>query len=129
MEAILDTNFIITCVKQKIQVFDVIKDMQEISEIAIPLEVTNELEKIQKNPKFNKSEREAAELSLFMIKKKNLTITILGTKEVDSGLLRYCIQNPCIIATLDRNLKEKIRKKSPKTKFLTIRNKRKIEIQ
>ena len=127
MQAILDTNFIISALKNKIQVFDVIADMQEISEIAIPLEVINELEKIQKSS--NKTEKEAAELALFMIKKKNLTIITLGTKEVDSGLLRYCIQQNCILGTLDRKLKEKIRIKSPKTNFLTIKERKRIVLQ
>ncbi len=48
---------------------------------------------------------------------------------MDAGLLRYCTQEECILATLDRELKEKIRQKSPKTKFLTIKEKKRIDFQ
>ena len=47
--AILDTNFILTCVKQKIDFFEDIKLMG--FQIVIPKQVINEIEKIPKSKK------------------------------------------------------------------------------
>tara|TARA_Y100000310_G_scaffold185433_1_gene185508 strand:+ start:368 stop:757 length:390 start_codon:yes stop_codon:yes gene_type:complete len=129
MKAILDTNFIVSAIKNKIQLIESLEELPEVSEIVIPLEVLTELEKIMQSPETTQSEKEAAELAELLIKKKNLTITPLGTPDVDAGLLRYCTQNPCILATLDRNLKERIRQKAKETKFLTIKEKKRIAIQ
>jgi rRNA-processing protein FCF1 len=129
MKAILDTNFIVSAIKNKIQLVEALEEIPEVSEIVVPLEVLTELEKIMQSSETTTQEKESAELAEFMIKKKNLTITPLGTPDVDAGLVRYCAQNLCILATLDRNLKEKIRQKSPKTQFLTIKEKKRIALQ
>lgn len=129
MKAILDTNFIVSAIKNKIQLFESLEEIPEISEIVIPMEVLTELEKIMQSSDTTTEEKEAAKLAEFMIKKKNITLVPLGTPDVDAGLLRYCVQNPCIVATLDRALKEKIRQKIPETKFLTIKEKNRIAFQ
>jgi len=129
MKVILDTNFIVSAILNKIQLVDVLLEIPEITDVVVPLEVLTELEKIEQSSETTSSEKEAARLAEFLIKKKNLTITTLGTKDVDAGLLRYCTQEECILATLDRELKEKIRQKSPKTKFLTIKEKKRIDFQ
>jgi rRNA-processing protein FCF1 len=129
MKTILDTNFIISAIKNKIQLFESLEELPEVEEIVVPLEVLTELEKIMQSPDTTTEEKEAAKLAEFMIKKKNITIVPLGTSDVDAGLVRYCVQNPCIIATLDRALKENIRQKSPNSQFLTIKEKNRIAFQ
>jgi len=129
MKVILDTNFIISAIKNKIQIFEAVNMIPEVEEIVIPLEVLTELEKIEQDKDSTIEEKEASRLAEFMIKKKNITIVPLGTSNVDAGLLRYCTQNPCIIATLDRELKGKINNKSPRSKFLIIKEKKTLVLQ
>jgi len=129
MRVILDTNFLVSAIKNKIQLFESLEELPEVEEIVVPLEVLTELEKIMQSRETTTEEKEAATLAEFIIKKKNLTIVPLGTNDVDAGILRYCVQNPCIVATLDRVLKEKIRQKSPQSRFLTIKEKKRIAFQ
>ena|SRR3989344_2616196 len=129
MKAILDTNFIISVIKNKIRLFEDLEELYEVSEIVVPVEVLTELEKIMQSKDTTREEKEAARLAEFMIKKKNLTMTPLGTPDVDAGLIRYCVQEHCIVATLDRELKEKIKKKAPASKFLTIKGKNRIGLE
>ncbi|MEM3113197.1 MAG: PIN domain-containing protein [Candidatus Pacearchaeota archaeon] len=130
MEILLDTNFILSGIKQKIQLFEVIrKDFPEYK-IVIPTEIMDELEKIKESKKATLKERESAELSLFLIKKGGYKNIVLGSKNVDYGIISYTIKNPdIIIATLDRELKEKIKSKIKGVKFLTIRQKKKLILE
>jgi len=120
-KAVLDTNFILTCVKQKIDFLDEIK-FRGI-EILIPEEV---LEEIKRITDFGKKLhfRENAKLALKILDKGEFKKIKLGTAEVDKGLINFAEKNKdVIIATLDRELKRKIKK--PK---LVIRGKKKLEI-
>ena len=130
MEIIIDTNFLITAIKQGIKLFDYFKEEHPEKRIIVPIEVIKELEVISEDPKYTTKEREAADLAIFMVKKKNIDLVPLATKDVDAGILRYAIQNEdTFVATLDKELKERIKNKNSKVKFLTIRSKNKIELQ
>jgi rRNA-processing protein FCF1 len=126
-KAILDTSFILTCVKQKIDFLDEIRFMG--IEVLIPVEVLEEIEKIARFGK-RLGFRENAGLALKILGKsdknsKNKFKKIkLDTADVDKGMLNFAEKNKdVIIATLDRELKKKIKK--PK---LVIRGKKKLEI-
>ncbi|MEK6906576.1 MAG: PIN domain-containing protein [Nanoarchaeota archaeon] len=109
-QAILDTSFIITCVKQKIDFFE--KMELEGIEIIIPLQVINELKGLKSN------------ISLKLLEKNSFKKIDLKTKNVDEGIKNFAYKNKnAIVATLDRGLKMKIR--NPK---LVIRGTKKLEI-
>ncbi len=120
-KVVLDTNFILTCAKQKIDFFDEIK--LKGMDILIPEEVFGEIKKIRD---FGKKLhfRENAKLALKILEKGEFKKIKLETMDVDSGLVNFATKNrDVIIATLDRELKKKIKK--PK---LVIRGKKKLEI-
>jgi len=120
-KVVLDTNFILTCVKQKIDFLDEIKFMG--IEILIPEEVLEEIKEIMR---FGKRLyfRENAKLALKILNKNEFKKIKLGTADVDKGLVNFAAKNKdVIVATLDRELKKKIKK--PK---LVIRGKKKLEI-
>lgn len=120
-KAILDTNFILTCVKQKIDFLDEIKFMGIM--ILIPEEVLNEIKKIMNSGK-KLHFRENARLALKILNKNRFKKIKLDATDVDKGLVIFAKKNKdVIIATLDKKLKEKIKK--PK---LVIRGKKKLEV-
>ncbi len=123
-QAILDTNFILTCVKQKIDFFEWF-NLNGI-EILIPLEVINEIKKIIKSKDKKLYSKDSAELSLNILEKnKELFKKIkINEKYVDKGLIKFTKNNKNILlATLDRELKNKISNKN-----IVIRGKKKLEI-
>lgn len=123
--AILDTNFILTCVKQKIDFFEDIKLMG--FQIVIPKQVINEIEKVSRSKK-KLHVRDDALLSLKLLEKnresyKNIDISKYG-KNTDKRIKGFSIKYPeAVIATLDRELKKKT-----KNKKIVIRRKKKLEI-
>ncbi len=120
-KAILDTSFILTCVKQKINFLDEIKFMG--IKVLIPEEVLDEVRKIMKSGK-KLHFRENAKLALKILNKNGFKKIRLGTAHVDKGLVNFAEKNKdVIVATLDRELKKKIKK--PK---LVIRGKKKLEV-
>lgn len=120
-KAILDTSFILTCVKQKIDFLDEIKFMG--IKVLIPEEVLDEVRKIMKSGK-KLHFRENAKLALKILNKNGFKKIKLGTAHVDKGLVDFAKKNKdVIVATLDKELKKKIKK--PK---LVIRGKKKLEV-
>mgnify|MGYP001585621188 CR=1 FL=1 len=109
-QVILDTSFIITCVRQKIDFFEEIKFMG--MEILIPREVIEELKKKQ------------AKTALKLIEKSSFKETSLRTKNVDNGIIKVAKENPeMIVATLDAEIKTSV-----KNHKLVIRGKKNLEI-
>ena len=108
--ALLDTNFILTCIKQKIDFFEELRFMG--FEIIIPDRVIDELKKLKQT------------LALKLLEKNNFKKIILIGKDVDNSIINYAKKNPeVLIATLDKELQEKL-----KNKKIVIRGKRKLEI-
>ncbi len=117
---LLDTSFILTCIRNKIDFFEELK--LEGTEIIIPEKVIKEIEKI-KNSKKSEAKPEA-DLALKFIKAKKPKIIQLKGKTTDNAIINYAKQNPgVIIATLDREIKKKT-----KNHKLLIRSKKKLEI-
>jgi rRNA-processing protein FCF1 len=114
-EVLLDTNFILTCVRQKIDFFEDIFLMG--INIIIPEQVVKEIEKFEKK----KSE---AKIALVLIKDDDVEYVNLGKGKVDDLIIEYARKNPeVIIATLDKGIHRKI-----KNKKMIIRNRKKLEI-
>ena len=120
-QAILDTNFILTCIRQKIDFFEQLES--EGLKIIIPKQIIREIEKITSS-KQKLHFRENAKSALKLLKKSNFKKIDLKTKPVDAGLIKFAKENPkIIIATLDREVKKKIQNPN-----LIIRGKKKLEI-
>ncbi len=118
---LLDTNFILSCVTQKIEFFEQIESMGH--KIIIPEEVIGEIKFISVSKKAMRF-RNAAKLSLMILENEEFIKIRLRTKDVDKGIKKLAEQDDkLIIATLDRAIK-----KSNKNKNLVIRNKKKLEI-
>ena len=114
-QIILDTSFILTCIKNKIDFFEQLK--LEGIEILIPEQVVKELEGIS-NSKIE------AKFALKLIKLNKPKIIKIHGKNTDNAIVNYSKKNPnIIVATLDSEIKKKI-----KNYKLIIRNKKKLEI-
>ena len=123
MEIVLDTNFIITCIKQKIDFFDKIEEMfNEKVEFILPEEVLNELKKISTG---KGKESNYAKVAFSVLKKPALKSIKLNDKNVDAGIVNYLKgkEGKIALATLDYELKNKV-----KTKIISIKGKKSIVI-
>jgi uncharacterized protein len=118
---LLDTNFMITCVKQKIDFFEEINLMG--MKIFVPEEVIKEIKKIA-NSKQKAHSKDAAEITLKILEKNIFEKIDLDNKNVDKGIIKFANKNKdVVIATLDKEIKDKI--ENPK---LVIRQKKRLEI-
>ena len=120
---ILDTNFIMTCVKEKIDLFE--KTGELGAKIIIPEKVIEELERIGKSNQKLKSRRiSGLALKIIESEKGNYETISLKTRNVDNGIKKLAdADKGVIVATLDAELKRKL--KCPK---LVIRAGKKLEI-
>jgi len=119
--ALLDTNFILTCIKQKIDFFEELKLIG--IQVIIPKQVINEIKKII-NSKQKFHNKEAAKLALKLLEKNKFKTIDLGKGHVDKSIINLAKENPkIIVATLDRELKKKL-----KNSKLVIREKKRLEI-
>lgn len=120
-QVILDTNFILSCIRNKIDFFEDIKLMG--FQIIIPEQVVKEIERISKSKK-KLQFREDAKLALKILEKNKFKEIKLPERQVDKGLIKLAEKDKnIIIATLDRELKKKI--KNPK---MVIKGKKKLEV-
>jgi rRNA-processing protein FCF1 len=121
---LLDTSFIVTCVKQKIDFFSELKDLG--MEIIIPEQVIQELHSVKENKSKKLESKDAAKTALRIIKKSDYLPLLFEGSYVDSEIIKYARINPeIIIATLDREIKKKLKNKN---RLMVIRQKKKLEI-
>jgi rRNA-processing protein FCF1 len=119
--AVLDTNFILSCIRKKIDFFNEIK-FRGIK-ILIPEEVIKELKNLTE--KGGKTTQKEANLALLILSKNSFEKICLNTKNVDNGIVKIAKENPeYIIGTLDKEIKDKI--KNPQ---FIIRGEKKLEIR
>ena len=118
-KVILDTNFILSCVKEKIDFFEEIRFLG--MKIIIPKQVINEIKRISNK----KAIKDNALLSLKIIEKNKFESIDLKENYVDKALIKFLKKNPdIIIASLDKELTNKI-----KNRKLIIRNKKKLVLE
>ena len=116
MKIVLDTNFLIGCLKFRI---DFLSELQGY-ELYIVDKTKNELEKLIKGK--NAKDKQRAKIVLQLLGKKKIkTIASKAEETVDNTLARL---KGYIIATQDKELKNKI-----KGKKLIIRAQKKLEIR
>lgn len=114
---LLDTNFILTCIKNKIDLFEEL--FLEGYKIIIPVQIINEIKKFEKK----KSE---ARVALKILQKDFYESSDLGKGIVDNKIINFAKENPkIIVATLDREIQKKLKKKN---KIMIIRNKKTLEV-
>ena len=119
-KVILDTSFILSCVKEK-------KDFiqaEDYGEFLLPELVVKELKKKAEEGKGK--EREVAELALEIIRKNKKKFRFIKLEKgyVDAGILKYAQDKErIIVATLDRDLKRKLKGKA---RILTLRARKKL---
>jgi len=120
MKVLLDSNFLMTCIKQKI---DFIENLELIGlKILIPKQVINEL-KILKVRDTKKANNDAG-TALKLISKESFEEIDLHDAKTDRAIIKFAQKNPkIIIATLDKEIQKKISNKK-----LIIRGKKKLEI-
>jgi len=125
MKVLLDTNFILTCVKEKID-FDSLANelIDEKIEWIIPQDVLNELGYLKDKKGMKVEDRDAAKLSFEILQGLKPKIIELEGKNpnVDIKIVNYLIDKDIVLATMDRGLKGRIR-----NKILTVRGKRGLE--
>lgn len=120
-QVLLDTNFIMSCARQKIDFFEQIPLMG--MEILIPKQVFDELKLLSKSRE-SAFIREDADLALKLLNRNKFTLMKLRRNNVDKGIEELAEENKdLIIATLDKELKEKI-----KNQKMVIKGRKNLEI-
>lgn len=123
MEIVLDTNFILTCVKQKIDFVELAEQLtdKKISWI-VPQQVLNELGCLKDRVGMKTADKEAATLSFEILQMIKPKIVELGRgPNVDIGIVNYIKGKDIVLATLDKGLKNRV-----DNKILTIKGKKNI---
>jgi rRNA-processing protein FCF1 len=122
-KVLLDSSFILSCVRNRIDFFTEITLMG--MQILIPEEVLKEIENI-KNSRQKLKDKEAARFSSVLFKLNNFKKIKLKAKNVDRGIINFAGENSgLIIATLDREIKKKLKGKN---KLMVIRGKNRLEV-
>lgn len=103
MEVLLDSSFIISCLKKNI---DFITQLEEQGfTVKLPHEVFEELKDLRL--KSARAEREAIAVALVLFESKGIKKMKLGKMKVDDGLIEKGKQG-AYIATLDREIKRAV---------------------
>ena len=118
--AVLDTNFILSCIRKKIDFFTEIPQMG--LKILIPLQVLDELRKFSRQGRGNL--KQEAKLALTILENQEFQRIDLYERNVDNGLIKLAEKNRnYIIGTLDTEIKRKTR-----SSVLVIRGEKQLEI-
>ncbi len=116
-KVLLDTSFILSCIRNKIDFFEEISLMG--IQIIIPEEVILEVERF-------KDRKTEANVALSLINQNNdeFEKIELGKGHVDNKIIDYANkENDFVVATLDKEVKEKLL-----GKIMVIREKKRLEI-
>ena len=103
MEVILDTNFIISCVRKNIDFMAQLEDQG--FKIVVPREVMDELKDLRLRR--GHDDRLAIDLALQMFERNNVKKIKLGHRRVDEGLIIKGKQG-IHIATLDKEIRRNV---------------------
>lgn len=125
MKILLDTNFILTCAKQKLDFEEMTNEItDEPIKWIVPQDVLDELGTLKDRAGMKTSDKEAAALSFEILQPIKPEIVKLPGRNpnVDIKIVNYILDKNIILATMDKNLKSRV-----KNKILTIRGKNKLE--
>ncbi len=126
MRILLDTNFILTCAKEKID-FPSLADeiIDEKIEWVVPQDVLNELGSLKDKVGMKVADKDSAKLGFEMLQNLDPEVIQLPGKNpnVDIKIVNYVMNKDIVLATLDKNLKSRIN-----NKILTIRGKNNLNL-
>lgn len=108
MQVILDSSFIISCVRERIDFLTQLEE-QGFTPV-VPREVFQEMKDLRTSNRASREDRLAVDVALEILEKKKVKKTTLGEGKVDEFLIRKG-QEGIFIATLDNGIKKKIPKK------------------
>lgn len=108
MQVILDSSFIISCVRDRIDFLSQLAE-QGFTPV-VPKEVFQEMKDLRISNRSSREDRLAIDVALEMLEKQNVKRMSLGTGRVDESLIKKG-QEGSFIATLDKGIKKKITKK------------------
>ena len=108
MEVILDSSFILSCVKKKI---DFVAQLEEQGfKIVVPREVLQEMKDLKLRSGLSHEERSAIEFIFKIVESEKIKKISLGSGKVDMGLIEKGREG-IYIATLDRAIKREVKNK------------------
>ena len=126
MKILLDTNFIITSAKNKIDFPSLSEEIIDGKiEWIVPQDVLNELGNLKDRSGTKEKDKAAAKLGFDIIQNINPKIIELPGKNpnVDIKIVNYILGKDIVLATMDRNLKSRV-----DNKILTIRGQKTLEL-
>ena len=122
---ILDTNFLLIPYNFKVDIYEEIKRIVHDECLICIIDRTRyELDKILNTQKGK--DKAAAKFALDLIDKKKPESIITENQHVDESILLLAEQEDCIVATQDKELKDKL--KQLKRKIIVLRQKNHLEI-
>ncbi len=105
MEVILDSSFIISCIKKNI---DFVSQLEEQGfKILLAHEILDELKDLRKSNRVSHDDRVSIDLALEMFSNKKFKKTKLGHYSVDDGLIKRGKEG-IYIASLDKVIKREV---------------------
>lgn len=105
MEVLLDSSFIVSCLRKRIDFFDELAKLG--FKVVVPREVLQELKDLRLKAGQSHEVRVAIGAALDMIAQKKIKKTTLGTMSVDDGLIVKGREG-IYIATLDKGIQREI---------------------
>ncbi|MDA3836737.1 MAG: PIN domain-containing protein [Nanoarchaeota archaeon] len=121
-KVVLDTNFILYCVANKVDFQEEL--LMQGHRVLIPKEVIAEIKRLHHGSKAMKF-REHAELALKFIASQDYDEIDAPGRYVDKGLVKYCEEHPqVVLATMDKELKKRV-----KNHKMVLRGGKKLELQ
>lgn len=121
MEAILDANFIISCLLKRIDFLEELRLMG--FKPVVPKEVLQELKGLRLGDKTSHEERGMIEIAFKLFDEYKIKKIRLGGRNVDEGLIKKGKEG-AYIATLDREIKTKI-----PNKIVILGNRKKLAVE
>jgi rRNA-processing protein FCF1 len=122
VKVLLDTNFLLDTLRYKVD-FSIFQELEESTEFFITSEALRELKSIA-----NKKTKEGrlALIALKLVESQKIKIVQSLKKKVDEDLLELAKKEGFLVATNDKDLKEKLKKEN--VRIICLRNKKKIEV-
>ena len=110
MKILLDTNFILTSVKQKVDFPSLADELfDEKVEWIVPVEVVGELETLSSRRGEKIKDKLSAQVSIEFVKILRAKKIKLGGVNVDDGIVDYLKKHEgVVLATLDKELKKRV---------------------
>jgi len=122
LRILLDTNFLLDMLRYKLD-FSIFETLEENVELFISSETLREIKSMANR---KTKEGRLAIVALKLIESQKIKIVQSLKKEVDEDLLELAKKEGFIVATNDKDLKEKLKKEN--VRIICLRNKKKIEV-